>query len=367
MTGGNTRLDEGLLTGVAAFRSLTWVWAAIALITSAGALAEPELAIGLIGAAGLLTAATAVAARENPAELIRPRAIILEVAIAASLIAADPIVYDGDRAQSLGSAWPVAGLMATGIASGPRGGALAGLVLTLARAVATGLEPTLRGAVAAASAGMLYILAGWVAGYAAQKLREAEVEISTARARAGVAQELHNGVLQTLAAVQRRSSDASIVQLARAQERRLRDFLGGGRPATSDDLVESIRQGLTNFEQTWQSRADLVVIEAPDALEPIQTQAIVTAIGEAATNAVKHGSASRITICVDIEDDPTGALITVHDDGCGFDTATVKRRGIASSITEPIEAIGGKVDISSTIGSSTDIEIRVPVNVKSRS
>ncbi|MFV1991000.1 MAG: sensor histidine kinase [Acidimicrobiales bacterium] len=366
MTGGISRLDEGLLTGVAAFRSLTWIWAAIALITSMSSLAEPQLAIGLIGAAGVFTAVTAVAVRERPLALVRPTTVMLEIAMGAALIAADPIVYDGDRAQSLGSAWPVSGLMAAGIATGPRGGALAGVVLTLARALATGLDPTLRGTVSAMSAGMLYILAGWVAGYAAQKLREAESEISTVRARESVAQEPHNGVLQTLAALQRRSADAAIVQLARVQERRLRDFLSGDKEPVSGDLVDRIRQEMAEFEQTWESRAEVVVVDAPTGLEPEATRAVIGAVGEAATNAAKHGRATRITICVDVDEDAALALITVHDNGSGFDPTAVERRGMTSSIICPIDEIGGSVDIASSTSGGSDVEIRVPVSLKAR-
>ena len=175
---------------------------------------------------------------------------------------------------------------------------------------------------------MLYTLGGGVAGFLAVRLREAERRIAVARARDEVARTLHDGVLQTLAIVQRRVGDAELAALAREQELELREFLFSTKPdarrAVTDtdhpgaDLGARLRAVSAEAERRYGLRSDVVVSD-PDLDVPERVADAVTgAVSEALTNAAKHGQAGHATIYAEPGDDG-GLFCSVKDDGRGFD------------------------------------------------
>ena len=128
-------LVRGLLTGIAAFRWLAWGWMAIVLVVSRDELegGRPWLAVLLVGAALVITAVTGFVARTDPDRLLAPPIIVAELAIGFALGAGDDWSFAGDHPQSLGSVWPLAGVLTAGVRWGGRGGATAGAVVGLGR------------------------------------------------------------------------------------------------------------------------------------------------------------------------------------------------------------------------------------------
>ena len=358
-------LVRGLLTGIAAFRWLAWSWMAIVLLVSRDQLDEPGgrpwLAVVLVGAALVVTAAATLLSRLDPARLITLPALGAELAVGFALGAGDGWVYAGSHPQSLGSAWPLAGILTAGVALAGRGGALAGAVVGLGRLCGELLQsrstrPITDLTVSASSTFVLYALAGGVAGYATVKLREAERRISTAQAREEVARTLHDGVLQTLAVVQRRATDPDLARLARDQERELREYLFGAEPA--GELGPRLRTAAAQFEDRFGGQARVVLADDLPKLPAAVVDALAGAVGEALANAGKHAEAGLVTIFAEPDDDGC-VFCSVKDDGRGFSDRP-EGVGLSRSVRGRIDEVGGRVEVDGNPGRGTEIRLWVP-------
>lgn len=362
-------LTRGMLTGVAAYRWLAWGWMATVVVVDRGELERPKVAVVLVGAALAFTAAATALLRRDPLRLLHPAVIAIELTVAVALSVADPIAYADGHSQSLGSAWPLAGILSAGIAFGGAGGAAAGVVVGLARLagdlVAGGAWSDDR-TLSAVSTIVLYALAGGAAGFGAVKLREAEREIALAEARAEVATTLHDGVLQTLAVVQRRAEDPELARLAHEQERELRDFLAGRRDHPGG-LAPALRVAAARFEDRYGGRAEVVL--ADDLTEPTPeiAAALAGAVAEALANAGRHGRADRVTVYAEPGDGAGGGhgvFCAVKDNGEGFDvTAESEGTGITHSIRGRVRAVGGWAEVDGRPGRGAEVRLWVPTRV----
>ena len=390
------RLERGLQRGIAAFRWLAWVWMATVLLLARGALERPVAAVSLVIAALAVTVWLTLLLRRAPDRLTAPSVVGTEVGVALALLVADGFVYAPPHvftgSQPLGVAWPLAGLLAAGVAFGPTVGAVTGIAAGAARAASSvsnvvpvpllvpDAEPLI-GALTAVqvlslvTSGVLYALAGGIAGYgsrvlrdAQQRLAQAERRVAAARAREEVARRLHDGVLQTLAVVERRAEDPRLVALAHDQQRDLRRYLltsleasdtEDGRGWTAARLRDALLRSAARFETAFDGRVEVLVPDDLEAVAPTAAEAVVGAVGEALTNAGRHGGASRVVVYVEPADE--GVFVAVRDDGCGFDPALVRRgMGLDRSIEGRIVDLGGNVEVDAAPGRGTEVRLRLP-------
>ena len=357
--GVEPRLRE-ILGGAAAFRVLTIAWAiAVTVVDSrSGVLTHRLFAFAMLAAVATWTGFIGLSAQSQPQRLVRPLVVAVDVALAATVMVTDTIVYRGTHPQSFGSAWPAVAVVSTGAIGGQRSGLATGAGIGAVNIVAAAIAGRLEGRVLSLS-GTLVLLAmtGAVAGYVSTRLRQADSAIADARARDQFARTLHDGVLQTLAVIQRRSDDGSLVELAREQEWELRDFISHGT-TESDDLLSIVRRAAARAERHHGVRVNVVVIAEPDQPSDA-TAALAGATAEAITNAAKHAQASTITVCVDRPDQ--GCTVTVNDDGHGFDVdTTTPGTGLSSSIHARIDEVDGTVSIRSRPDHGTEVTLWVP-------
>jgi signal transduction histidine kinase len=111
------------------------------------------------------------------------------------------------------------------------------------------------------------------------------------------------------------------------------------------------------------SRADLAVSVTHDGVPPDipfdVTLCVFRIVQEALRNAAKHSAASIAK--VHLGSDESGLLLTIADDGVGFDVEAVSRDGLGLvSMSERLEPLGGTLKIESRPGQGTRLEVRLP-------
>lgn len=209
------------------------------------------------------------------------------------------------------------------------------------------------------------------------RIREELQRLAVLEDRERIAQELHDGVIQSLFAVGMALQAATALiedphalreRLATAVDdvdrviRELRNYifgLGPGGVADREldrairDLVEEYRRG-TDVA----IRAD-VDPEAASLLAP-KSAHVVQAAREAISNAIRHAEAKSVSVVLGQEDG--AALLEVEDDGRGFEpqAAADAGRGLGN-LRARAEALGGTLEIRSEPGAGTSVRIRIPL------
>jgi signal transduction histidine kinase len=174
--------------------------------------------------------------------------------------------------------------------------------------------------------------------------------------RAEMAAHLHDSVLQTLALIQRTEDPKRMVTLARGQERELRRWLYDRVPeAGTASLSVLLQSTVDRIEADFDIPINLVI--AGGEVEGDLVGPLVSATGEALTNAAKHSGAAKISVYAEVSEDAVD--VWVADQGRGFDVAAVAsdRRGISDSIVGRVQRHGGTATITSEIGEGTEVHL----------
>lgn len=356
------------------FRWLTAVWAFGLFVyeiwdrnrqASKLAVAHPAVGIAITGSLVLLTAWLTWLYNRDPDLTLRPVPVLSEIGLGTIALLADVWVYGSpDHSQSLPTVWVLASIVTVAMVAGQRSAVLTGVGLGLARNVGwvpyktEGVWSLTRIATL-----VLLVVAGWIAGYVMQRMGESDREISAFKAREEVARTLHDGVLQTLAVIQRRSEDRELITLARTQEHELREYLFGGN-AVDDDVAAALRAAARRAEQRYGIKVD--VITAPDLPtgSPRTIHALGGAVGEALTNAAKHGEATKVTVYAEPADDPDlsedAVFVSVKDNGSGFEPAdVVEGEGLTRSIRGRVNDAGGRAEVDGRPGRGVEVRLYV--------
>jgi signal transduction histidine kinase len=294
----------------------------------------------------------------------------------AALLFASPSVPDD--VSDLNWVYPltVSGGLPSAMAAGPRGPRLAP-ALALASAYLAVLparkERGLHRAARGASLAGWYLAFAVVAQMIAETVRRYGREAASARAEAvqkgerlAAARErevhrrlLHDRALQTLEIVAREwpvdpeETRRFVRREAAALRRALRDT-----EQPSGTLVDRLSEVATDLEGLGLA-VELVTAGEDLELAPVAVEALADAVREALTNVLKHSGTRTAVLWVG--EGATGVLVTVRDQGCGFDPAgTPHGFGIGHSIIGRLAEIGGDAQVSSVPGNGTRVSLEVP-------
>lgn len=352
--------DVALVRTLAAVRLAAWGWLGFTYLSRWGDVAHPVPVRWMFVVATALSLLLAWLAWNHPASAVGPLAVLGELALAVALVTLDPWLFAAGRGGPIfWGLWPVVAVLAVAIAWGGWRGAAAGVAIGLAR-LTTLLTHTTPGTSTIPTAVAFFALAGAALGYLTALLRQSEAEVATARVREEMSLRLHDGVLQTLGIVRRRTDDPILANLARESERELRDYLYATTPTRQHtELGDGLRKAASRCEQVFGVTAHVFIPDDLPKPDEGVADGLLGATSELLGNVGKHASAQNVYLFVEPSDD--GLLLSVRDDGCGFDEAQVTTgQGLRASVRGRIAEIGGRVEIRSNPGEGTEVCLWVP-------
>jgi signal transduction histidine kinase len=214
------------------------------------------------------------------------------------------------------------------------------------------------------------------------RLYERERELTIVAERTRLARELHDAVAQKLFAL-RLTADAAaslietdpkrarthlgqVAALAREAADELRVAVGELRPADLDEdgLAQAMRKQVDVIDRANQSYGGprVVFTDTPiRALPPAHAQVVLRVAQEAMHNALRHSAAQRIELTL-APLGRRGAVLTVADDGVGFDPCDdTALRGLGlQSMRQRADSVGVRVRVESSPGQGTTVRLEVP-------
>jgi len=190
----------------------------------------------------------------------------------------------------------------------------------------------------------------------------------------GPAQSLTNLILQAeivermfdVDPAKARAELGNLKNAANTTFQRIRDFIFDLRPMMLDDLglIPTLKRYVQTFESKTRLPTHLATL-GEAALSSYVEVTLFRAIQELLNNAAQHAHASRVQVTLDLQNKPV--VVTVEDDGSGFDVASAiaaarqrSSSGLAN-LEKRIEMLGGKIQFQSGTGRGTKVRIELPL------
>jgi signal transduction histidine kinase len=216
------------------------------------------------------------------------------------------------------------------------------------------------------------------------RLLEQQEVVTTLRERERLARELHDGIgqtfgfvgLQTQAALQWVSGGnlekaetalRRLSSVAKEAHADVRESILGLKTGSLDgwSFIPALRAYLGKYETNYGIRTQLVMPDGigEEMFEPAAGVHLLRVVQEALSNSRRHGGAANLQVRIGMNG--ASALVTIVDDGRGFDASRIGGAGDGhfglAFMRERMQQIGGSMEIDSTPGAGTVLTLHVPV------
>ncbi|MFE9601756.1 MacS family sensor histidine kinase [Streptomyces hokutonensis] len=386
-------VEQPLWRALSGYRVLTMFYAVGLFATAYDEFDRPGIAIAFYVVLFVWTFATLP--RVQSAVACTKRFLAADLAIALTGIVLTPLAANDHHIDSGGptlpSIWTAGSVLAFAIKGGWRWAAFASTPVAVANLIERGspARDTVHNVV-------LVWVASIAIGYVVEVARASErtlaraLEIeATTRERERLARDIHDGVLQVLAMVQRRGAvlggeAGELGRMAGEQEIALRTLVSGGLVPVSRVSLDAAEGAVVRAVEEESDDVDdgpvdlrsllapyaaaKVSFAEPGAPVPLPAPAakeLAAAVGAALDNVRRHaGAEARAWILV--EDEPGEVVVTVRDDGPGIPEGRLAqaegegRLGVALSIRGRLRDLGGSAELISIPGQGTEVELKVP-------
>lgn len=197
------------------------------------------------------------------------------------------------------------------------------------------------------------------------RMHEELRQLAVLQERERIAQDLHDGSIQSLYAVSLALEDTEelmhidagmasqridhAIETIHGTIQEIRDFIMGLDPdaRTAVDLLAGLTALTDEFERS--TLIDVELVSDPDVpLDPDETLQLIQLTREAMSNVARHASATKVR--VHVEDRRDVLRLSIIDDGRGFDTSAGQRPGHhgLTNMRARADALGGTLTIESS-------------------
>ena len=363
---------EAFWKGIDVLRPLALAYAVYAAWSRQEQMVRPEVAWAVLGVMAAWTAFLVVHRRRTLALVLVELALAAGAILATRVVDREPVIHAG--APTVPAFWPAAAVVSAAVLLGRKGGFLAALLIGVVDLLEV-QDPTFH----TVNNVVLLLLIGTLIGYAVDLAREGHTKLRAAlalearvRERERLARTVHDGVLQTLAFINRRGSQlggeaADLGGMAAEQERRLRALVTA--TDADDQLLPDGEVDLRVLLSPHAGERVQVVAPADPVLVPAPTATeLAAAVGAALDNVRQHaGDGAQAWVLV--EDEGDTVELTVRDNGAGMppgrldEAAADGRLGVSSSIRGRLRDCGGDAEWVVREGSGVTVRMRAPKRV----